>query len=459
MRAPATRLARLRHRPPSAAGEDAVVPPEILALTEVRGWTFHGSAGDSEGWRLRDGAGARMLARAVPDAAASRLAVLVRLRDVHVEPVLEIVESPSVALVPDSEDITLAELTLLRGQLDPGELARLGASVGAGLAAIHAAHLTYGPLTASDILVSPDGRARLAVRLDAADERNPADDVADAARVVARSGAAGSGLAGVLADAQDPVPWSRPDAVAFAGRCQDTADQCPLRVPDGAEIAGALSARALGADPARGPLPRRRELRAVRREPRARRRWLLVLPVLAAIAVGAVLLVGTETFARAGAGDTETADPVPDTASSGAEDAPGTRPVDHAASIEQIAGELTVARLEALGGDGDIADVTVAGSPAAAEDSAFVERLTAQDVEFVGLTGVVQDAVLENPEVHDPAGEAFDADADARVRVTYVVEAHEQRTGSGTTAVEPQEQTDVLVLQRVGTTWLVRDVE
>lgn len=452
MRASATdRLSALRRRPEPAP--DDPVPDDIAALARAHHWTVHGRCERTGGWRLRAGRGERIVALPHRIEDLARLRSLASLDASQLTEVVEVVDAPPVVLVREPEAIGLDELLRARGELSASEVAGVGHDLGLALASVHAAGLVHGPLGARDVLVTSDGSVRLRVRVSEPESHTAPDDVADLARLLRGLGDLPEALARIVADGQDPVPWSRPEARVLADRCAAASAVSPLRVPDPAALAAVLSvpaadaALSAGEEVSAGPIPRRRD-----RRPRRPRRGIVLAAGLGGLGllVGVGALVGhVDTGADVDAVAAAPADPEPtEHAPEASAGLPGAQ-----AEPEEAATALTLARLAALGGTGELAAVTVPGSPAAEADRALAARLENQGTVLVGLTGTVREV-----ELIESTADASGTET-ARTRVTYEVSAHEQVTDGARQGIEAREQEDVLVLVRDDTGWRVREIE
>ncbi|MDM7831444.1 protein kinase family protein [Cellulomonas edaphi] len=310
-----------------------------------------------------------VLPGSLDDELARRLDVLRTVRHPHLVRLLDAVAIGSGQiglLVEHVPGLTVAEMRSSRAPLSDGEGVTLVVPVLEALAALHRAGLVHGPVTASSVVVRPDGRPVLVDLRGAVLGAGTADG--DLRRWLAT-------VVAQLPPAEARRPPARPgprplralleaalradlDVDELVRRCFAVAEPEPLRLPDPGVLAGADLVRA----------SRRHPVRPQRRLPHAPRAWLLAL-------VGAVVLAaGIGTLVHRTDGSAAAAE----------------RPDPVAAAVS-----LSAARARAVA-DGDargLAAVEVPGGPAHRADLALLDALDGQKVDGLGIDVVSAAAV------------------------------------------------------------------
>ncbi|WP_456824212.1 hypothetical protein [Cellulomonas sp. P5_E12] len=277
-----------------------LVPADVETVLAHVGFRPVDLAG--EGWLAvaLDGSDRRLELHVVPAVAdellSARVARLRALRHEHLAQLLDVVElSPGrLGLVVEHvAGLTLAQVRAARAPLSDGEAATVAIPVAGALGALHDAGMVHGGVTASAVVVRPDGRpvltdlrgAVLAAGDPEADVRRlvttvlaqlPSEDVhlvSDAADRPA--------LREALAEL---LTVSGLEAGRVVDRCYRIAEPEPVRLPD----AGALASSSLAA----GARREHAVPRGVRRAQRARRRRRAIVVGAAATAVVVVLVGG-----------------------------------------------------------------------------------------------------------------------------------------------------------------------
>ncbi|WP_148076559.1 hypothetical protein [Cellulomonas sp. PhB150] len=352
-----------------------------------------------------------VLPAVLDDELARRLDVLRAVRHPHLSQLLdatEIAPGRVALLVEHVPGLTVAELRAARVALTDGEGVTLAVPVLQALTALHDAGLVHGPVTASSVVVRPDGRPVLVDLRGAVLGTGSVDgDVrrwlstviaqlpaADVDRLVVPPG--GRSLRELLEDALR----ADVDVPTLVAACFEVADPEALHLPDAGTLAGADLARAAG----RRALPARPATRA----PRGARTWAVAAGGALALAVG-----GWGVSHRT-AGAVERPDPV-------------------AAAVA-----LSHARSEVIGA-GEVAaldDVEVPGGPAHRADVDLLSSFQGRSVE--GLDIAVRSAT--------PASDPGRADA-ARVEVRSAVTSHVVVDPDGTRTRVPASPESVVVLE------------
>jgi len=485
------------------------VPTEIAAALTSRGLVPTGSIGTSGGWLARDAGGGLvelLAASSVPDEGAA--ARLVALRHEHLVPVREVVPLPGgrcALLVEHVPGVTLAGIRRARVPLTDAEAATVAIPVAEALDALHGVGVAHGPVTATDVLLTGEGKPVLAASAAwLAPGLQPDEDV--------------PGLLATVLDAMVPADvagWDedwparlRPaledllrdgcrDGAALVDACLDAVRPEPVRLPDAGALAGAhvldpiggrgtesstaLVARTIGRLPrAAGPLPRpadrlprtggrltrataarlpsRGEPRATRGEAsgamgdapgagrraarrRRRRRGRLGGAALALAALAVLVVLLVRPAAEVRA--------EPPVEPSAAALAVATDPIRDPSQPAAAAGVLTRLRAAVLvaGDPAGLAEVSVAGSEAREADEAVLAALGSD--RLVGLSADVRDARAEQV-----AGDR------ARVAVTAAMSPYERVVADGTVTqvagTTPREV--VLLLEWTDDGWRVRSV-
>ncbi|WP_413453038.1 protein kinase [Georgenia phoenicis] len=451
-------------RPPQLPGHDIVGPV---------GFGAHGAV-----WAARDRGGrdvvVSVLALPRGEAGAAQLRRLAGLRHgthPHLARVRQVLglDGGRCAVVSDRvTGPTLATVLAARGGLEPPELAGLLAAVGSALGHLHERGIVHGDVSPANVVVTGGGVPVLVdlVGQDAHElgtpgfapperERGSAagapGDVWALARLVvwAAGPAPGAHLLGLLGPALDAVPEHRPSARDLASRAPGIGPAAPVAVPPAAALAQARMRDDL-ASTRRRPATRRQVQRTAltpaaapggRPPPRAAApaarhvsRQPLPAPWLGgALTVGvAALLTGLIVWSAPG----ERAGGY------------GHRPAaaDEPAAVAEAVSGLLARRDGALvaGDAAALAATTVAGGPAAREDVALLERLTATGTELERLRTEVS-AVEAVAQVEE--GVAVD--------VVLVQGAHERLVAGERVTVPAQEPACArLVLVPVpGETW------
>lgn len=450
----------------------------------------------------------------VPSDAAARAALTARVttlsavRHPHLVGVLDVRTVRDGALdvvLARGEAADLPTVLAVRGRLAAGEAAAVGVHVAQALAALHAAGLVHGPLEPADVVLRPGGAPALRPRAATPPEEwTPAEDVRAVARLVDGllgsrpvEGSAVGGLDGdpladpdgalraVLAPALGADARRRPEAGTLAALLDAACEPATVRLPDpatlaGAALAGGLRAQAQASRRAAGSSRRFRVTRRTgpragsagsapaRRSGRARgagrgrarspRRRLSgspsLRPVLVVIGVG--LTVGAMTGAALQWRDARTpespaaAEPAPQGTS---HPAPSAEPVRDEERPADAAAALTQRRLDLLADPGgDLTSVDLAGSPAFDADAALLAEL-----ERTGVRPLAPRATFGRTITIRGGGLA---PGQVRVRVEYVVEAHDQVAQDGTRTAVPSSgpQTATLDLQWTEDGWRVSAV-
>ncbi|MEN0129670.1 MAG: hypothetical protein AAGC49_09540 [Brevundimonas sp.] len=341
------------------------VPNDVAAALAALGLVAVAPAGpEGGGWlaAVRDEPGRYVELHVLPavldDEVARRLDVLRGVRHPHLCELIDasqISEGRIALLVEHVPGLTVAEVRASRVPLSDGEGVTLVVPVLQALAAMHGAGLVHGPVTASSVIVRPDGRPVLVDLRGAVLGTGSVDG--DVRRwlstVIAQlPGADVDGLVvppgGVtLRELLDEAVRSELDVDGLVDACFAVAEPEPLVVPDPGMLAGAELARAATSQASRARVPRRR-----RRYPLS---WALAVLFVLVLAAG-----GWSVLHRGG------------TAAAAAE-----RPDPVAAAVA-----LSAARAAAIAsGEADrLSTVEVAGGPAQEADSAVMRSLGGRDV-------------------------------------------------------------------------------
>ncbi|PFG41353.1 serine/threonine protein kinase [Georgenia soli] len=388
-------------------------------VTEVPGYRLETPVGFGAGgavWGARDAAGRPVAVSFVTlppgergTAALRRLGALRAAAHPHLPRVLDVVglDPARCALVAEIVDgPTLATVRAARGDLPPEASATLLGALASALAHLHDHGVVHGDVAPTNVVltaagvpvlvdlageashergtpgfVAPERRsgspastaadvwalARV-VSWAAGDRRGPGDPVGPSASgAPGGPGVAASPAAGPLTAALSPDPALRPSAQELARFAATMPAAAAIELPSGADLA---QARLRSGQAATEVAPSRRP-RGRHRRPRrlGRRRAALAVTALALVA-GAVLPVLGATSAP----------PAPVT------------PAEASALVR----DLVAARDEALrdGRTEVLAELTVPGSPAAAEDELLVERLRTAGVRAEGLSTTVDEVRL-----------------------------------------------------------------
>lgn len=358
---------------------------------------------------------------------ARRLDVLRALRHAHLSQLLDaaqIAPGRVALLVEHVPGLTVAEMRAARVPLSDGEGVTLAVPVLQALAALHAAGLVHGPVTAASVVVRPDGRPVLVDLRGAVLGTGTVDgDVrrwlstlvsllpgAEIDRLVVPPGETS------LRELLEGALRTDVDVEGLVASCFTVADPEALVLPDAGALAGAELARTAGR--------RATALDAVRPRARPGRRRTLLWPV----AVLLVALVGGAGWVtlRHGGGAAVAAER-PD-------------PVAAAVQLSRARGEVV-----ASGDADDLASVEVAGGPAHEADLLLLERLAGRHVEGLGI------------EVRSAAQVQGDGTDEVRVRVSSAVTSYVVVADDGTrTRVEQgPESSVVLVLRWTANGWRV----
>lgn len=170
-----------------------------------------------------------------------------------------VVDSPAgpVLVLDDAPAGTLSELLERRGRLPAGEVVTVGVTVGRALAALHAAGVVHGALSADDVVFAATGMPLLAgVRVGhgtaggAAAGGAAADDVLALAALCATA-LLGDGVARAAPDPVDAVPGEAEAVRALLAVVEAGLALEPARRPSAAALATAFQ-RAVRAAPVRG---------------------------------------------------------------------------------------------------------------------------------------------------------------------------------------------------------------
>ncbi|GEL96905.1 hypothetical protein [Cellulomonas terrae] len=418
-----------------------VVPTDVETALVDAG--FHPVDVAGSGWLAvaLDGSDRRLELHVVPalaDAGTSARAARLRaVRHEHLPQVLDVVELSSgrLGLVVEHVDgSSLAQIRSARAPLADGEAATVAIPVAGALDALRDAGLSHGAVSASTIVVRPDGRP---VLTDLRGALGGAADVeADVRHLVAtvldqmpgadvhlvcdqpERGSLREALTELLT-----VPGL--DARRVVDACYDAADPEPVRIPDaGARASSALTAMARDGALLRVQGTTRRQDRERRRRHAARAGVGLVTAVLVlGAAFGAWRLLDR------------------------------TAPLPVADDPVQAAVQLSQVRAQILGsGDGSrLGTVDVADGPAFVADARLLAGLDGSRVD--GLTVDVQDAWLV--EEDGSRGDTTD------VAVTSAMSAHSRVPADGGAAVPvaaSEARTVVLGLRWTDDGWRVWDV-
>lgn len=418
-----------------------VVPTDVE--TALVGAGFHPVDVAGSGWLAvaLDGSGRRLELHVVPalaDAGTSERAARLRaVRHEHLPQVLDVVELSSgrLGLVVEHVDgLSLAQIRAARAPLADGEAATVAIPVAGALEALREAGLSHGSVSASTIVVRPDGRPVLTDLRGAL--AGAADVEADLRRLVATLLDQLPGVdAHLVSDRADQASLREAltgllavpglDAGGVVAACYDATDPEPLRLPDaGARASSALTAMAREGDPLRAQGVTRRQDRERRRRRAARVGVALATAaVVLGVAVGAWRLL----------------------------DQPAPLPV--ADDPVQAAVELSRVRAQIIGtGDATrLGTVDVADGPAFAADAALLAGLDGSRVD--GLTVDVRDAWLVD--------EGGSRGGTTDVAISSAMSAHSRVPSDGGAAVEvaaSEVRTVVLGLRWTADGWRVWDV-
>ncbi|WP_029287871.1 hypothetical protein [Cellulomonas sp. HZM] len=387
-----------------------------------------------------------VLAGDVDHDVALRLDRLRAVRHPHVAGLLDAMQiGPGriALLVEHVPGLTLAELRPARGPFGDGEGVTLVVPVLQGIAALHDAGLVHGPVTASSVVVRPDGRPVLVDLRGAVLGTGSVEG--DVRRWVAT-------LTAMLpspeldALAQMPVGSTLRERLEIALRepvgiddlvraAFDAAAPEPVRVPEPERLAAGAT-RAAARPPAAGRA--RRPQRSGAGVGRPVRRAALLAAVACVLVVGAVVVatLGRPGDAQASAGPHASSTATGTTASGGT---PADDPVAAART-------LTARRAEVLasGGTEPLTDVEVPGGPAFLADDALLGQLSGTRLE--GVRTQVQDVELMHL-----AGSGTSGRGRATVRVTSSVGAHTRIGADGSRTRVAASASRVVVLELHGT--------
>jgi hypothetical protein len=248
-----------------------LVPADVETALAHVGFRPVDLAGD--GWvaAALDGSDRRLELYVVPgvvdDLLTARVARLRAVRHEHLAQVLDVVElSPGrLGLVVEHVvGLSLAQIRSARAPLSDGEAATVAIPVAGALGALHDAGLVHGALTASTVVVRPDGRpvltdlrgALLASGDPAADVRRLVTTVLAQLPTEDLEPVGEPSLRGALADLLT-APGLEPGRVV--DRCYRVVEPSPLRLPDaGALVSSAVAAGGRPAPPRRTARPARR---------------------------------------------------------------------------------------------------------------------------------------------------------------------------------------------------------
>ena len=405
-----------------------LVPADVETVLAQVGFRPVDTAG--EGWLAvaLDGSDQRLELRVVPavldELLAARVARLRALRHEHLAQVLDVVELSAGRLglvVEHVPGLSLAQVRAARAPLSDGEAATVAIPVAGALGALHDAGMAHGAVSASAVVVRPDGRPVLTDLRGAI--LGAGDPEADVRRLVTTILAVLPTQDVELSGTADPpalrealaellrVPGV--EAGRVVDRCFRIAEPEPVRLPD----AGALASSALAAGARREPA----SSRGARRAARARRRRASRVG-LAAVALAGVLAAAAVAHGLLAAA-----------------------PVDVVRDRDDpvaAAAELTSRRAAAVG-DADpsaLDGAEVPGGPAHTADARLLAGRAGQRVD--GLAVEVQDAWLVT-------GDGSRGTTD--VAVTSVTSAPSQTPG-------PPARTVVLGLRWTDDGWRVWDV-
>ncbi|RHA42275.1 protein kinase family protein [Cellulomonas rhizosphaerae] len=407
-----------------------LVPEDVATALSSLGFLAVAPAGpEGGGWlAVAQDDGARyvelhVLPAVLDDELARRLDLLRAVRHPHLSQLLDasqIAPGRIALLVEHVPGLTVAEIRAARVALTDGEGVTLAVPVLQALAALHDAGLVHGPVTASAVVVRPDGRPVLTDLRGAVLGSGSVDGdvrrwlstlvallpVAELDRLVVPPG--GRTLRQLLEEALR----ADVEVDALIGSCFAVAEPEALHLPDAGALAGADLVRSAG----RRALP----TRAAPRPARGPRTWAI------AAAAALVLAVGGWGVSHRTAGAVERPDPVA-----------------AAVALSHARGEVIAAGVpEALD------DVEVPGGPAHRADVDLLASLRGRSVE--GLDIEVRSAA--------PAGTSG-SDV-ARVELRSAVTSHVVVGADGTrTRVEASpESAVVLELRWTDEGWRVWEV-
>lgn len=401
---------------------------------------------------------------------SARLAALQQVRHHHLAAVLDVVDRGGGAAAVVSEAIvgpTVDTVRAARGGLSAAEAFGVGSQIAAALQALHERGITHGDVSPANIVICPRGGSSVAVLVDlagdvsseagtpgfAAPERiqgtppDPAADVYALARLLcwAVTPAAQDQVRTQLQRALLADPRRRCTLAELAAVAADR-PKAPIKVPQ-----SHLAATSVREHAHREATIARSDRGPRHRAPPSR------TPLVVAVSIGVALLAGAGVWqwpiiAAEDPGATPasplvagTGDPARNVTSAEPADAGVTAAPEQFSDPIDAARRLTQQRDDAIAaGDGAaLTDVTVPGSPAAAQDESLIESLDSGALRVIGLHTRIDDLQLVNSSpTTEPDGETHDA----AVRATMVISAHELRGADGSVAVPRQRSCAVLVL-------------
>ncbi|MGN8245326.1 hypothetical protein ACTHAM_002445 [Cellulomonas soli] len=465
-----------------------LVPADVARAMDCLGLRVVGPVGtEGTGWlgESTDGRGAAAELHVVPavvdDALAARadaLRAIVHEHLARVHDVLEIAPGRLALVVEHVPGPTLRELRAARAPLTDAEAATVAIPLSGALEALHAAGTAHGAVSATSVVLRPDGTPVLVdLRGSLLGAGSPAGDVGrlvatvldqmpdeDAHRTAGDTGTLREELVGLVGE-----PSS---AAAVAVACLRVVRPEPLRMPDAVVGAGSsptawtleqgdvpsrpTSARQAPSRPHGRPAlrPRAAGGRPGEREDGRGRRVLGRPALLVGACLVSALVLGfgarMVTIARPHQPDQAApaaeATSVPTDSATAAEVAPASAE----ATPEEAAAALTTRRAQVLaaGDPEQLAAVEVPGSPAHTADVALMASLAGMQLEGYGVD------VLGTQTL------GADQTGDTRVTVTSSAREHLRSGPDGSTTVPATgPSTVVLVLRSTEDGWRVWDVE